>query len=118
MMKTLGERIRELREDQDLSLRELAGKIRVSAAFMSDVELNRRYPSDKHLRAIAQHLGTELADLQQYDTRPPVRELRRAALADPQYGFAFRQMMDRQVSAKEILEFIESRDRDRQGREN
>ena len=35
MMKTLGERIRELREKQDLSLRELAGKIGVSAAFMS-----------------------------------------------------------------------------------
>ena len=44
MMKTLGERIRELREERDLSLRELAGKIGVSAAFMSDVELNRRYP--------------------------------------------------------------------------
>ena len=40
------------------SLRELAGKIGVSAAFMSDVELNRRYPSDKHLREIAQYLGT------------------------------------------------------------
>jgi transcriptional regulator with XRE-family HTH domain len=115
MMTTLGERIRELREEQDLSLRELAGKIGVSAAFLSDVELNRRYPSDKHLGAIAQHLGAELADLQQYDTRPPVRELRKAALSDPQYGFAFRQMMDKQVSAKEILEFIENRDRDRKG---
>ena len=118
MMKTLGERIRELREEQDLSLRELAGKIGVSAAFMSDVELNRRYPSDKHLKAIVQHLGTALADLQQYDTRPPVQELRKAALTDPQYSYAFRQMMDKQVSAKEILEFIERRDRDRQGRGN
>ena len=118
MMKTLGERIRELREEQDLSLRELAGKIGVSAAFMSDVELNRRHPSDKHLSVIAQHLGIALADLQQHDTRPPVRELRKAALTDPQYGYAFRQMMDKQVSAKEILEFIESRDRDRQDRGN
>ena len=38
-MKTLGEHIRELREERDLSLRELATKIQVSAAFMSDVEL-------------------------------------------------------------------------------
>ncbi len=118
MMKTLGERIRELREEQDISLRELAGKIGVSAAFMSDVELNRRYPSDKHLRAIARHLRTALADLRQYDTRPPVKELRKAALSDPRYGFAFRQMMDKQVSAREILEFIESRERDSQEREN
>lgn len=118
MMKTLGERIRELREEQDLSLRELAGKVGVSAAFMSDVELNRRYPSDKHLRAIARHLKAALADLKEYDTRPPVQELRKAALSDPQYGYAFRQMMDKQISAKEILEFIEGRDRDRQDRGN
>ena len=118
MMKTLGERIRELREGQDLSLRELAGKVGVSAAFMSDVELNRRYPSNKHLEAIARHLKAALADLQQYDTRPPVQELRKAALTDPRYGYAFRQMMDKQVSAKEILEFIEHRDRNRQDQGN
>ena len=88
MMKTLGERIRELREEQDLSLRELAGKVGVSDAFMSDVELNRRYPSDKHLRAIARHLKAALEDLKEYDTRPPVQELRKAALSDPQYGYA------------------------------
>ena len=118
MMKTLGERIRELREEQDLSLRELAGKIGVSAAFMSDVELNRRYPSDKHLREIARHLRIALADLRQHDTRPPVREVRKAALADPRYGFAFRQMIDKRVSAEEILEFIKDRERDRPEREN
>ena len=117
MMKTLGEYIRELREEGDLSLRELAGKIGVSAAFMSDVELNRRYPSDRHLQAISEALGTTLTDLQQFDTRPPIREFRKATLSDPRYGFAFRQMMDKQVSADEILEFIESRDRNRRKRE-
>ena len=112
-MKTLGERIRELREENDLSLRELATQIGVSAAFMSDVELGRRNPSDKHLQSIARVLHTSSDDLRDFDTRPPVQEVRRAALKDPQMGFAFRRMMDEGVSSKELLDFLERRDRQR-----
>lgn len=115
-MKTLGERIRELREATDLSLRELAGKIEVSAAFMSDVELGRRYPSDKHLAALAKELGTTLGDLNSYDTRPPIQEFRRMATSNPEYGYAFRQMMDQKVTPDELLKFLADRDK-RQGNE-
>jgi len=55
-------------------------------------------------------LGTSLRDLQQFDTRPPLREFRRAALANPEYGYAFRQVLDRKISSKELLEFIKRRD--------
>ena len=113
-MKTLGERIRELREEKDLSLRELAAKIEVSAAFMSDVELGRRHPSDKHMVAVAHALGISLEDLQQFDTRPPVREFRRATLSNPEYGFAFRQVLKKKISSKELLEFIRQQDQKRQ----
>ena len=113
-MKTLGEHIRELREERDLSLRELATKIEVSAAFMSDVELGRRHPSDKHMVAVARALGTSLEDLQQFDTRPPLREFRKATLSNPEYGFAFRQMLDKRISSKELLEFIRQQDQQKQ----
>ena len=112
-MKTLGERIRELREEKDLSLRELAKTIGVSAAFMSDVELGRRHPSDKHMRAIAQELETSLDDFEEFDTRPPLREFRKATLSNPEYGFAFRRIMDRQISSEELLEFVRRRDEQR-----
>ena len=110
VMKTLGERIRELREERDLSLRELGSKIQVSAAFLSDVELGRRYLSDKNMLAVARALGVSLEELKQSDTRPPLREFRRATMTDPTYGFAFRQMMDRKISSREILDFIKQRD--------
>ncbi|MYB22505.1 MAG: helix-turn-helix transcriptional regulator [Chloroflexi bacterium] len=113
-MKTLGERIRELREQRDLSLRELASQIGVSAAFMSDVELGRRNPSDKHMKDIARTLLASLDDLREFDTRPPLQELRRATLTDPQMGFAFRRMMDEGVSSEELLDFLERRDRESQ----
>ena len=113
-MQTLGERIRELREGKDLSLRELATRINVSAAFMSDVELGRRQPSDRHMVTIAEELGTMLDDLRQFDTRPPLREFRRATQSDPELGFAFRQMMGRGVSSKDILDFLEQWDKSQQ----
>ena len=114
-MKTLGQKIRELRQERDLSLRELASKIRVSAAFMSDVELDRRHPSDKHLVSLAHALNTSLNDLRQFDTRPPLQEFRKRTHSDPAYGLALRRMMDSDISSEELLEFIERRQRQSQG---
>jgi len=109
-MKTLGQRIRELREGKDLSLREFAKKLGgLSAAFLSDVELGRRHPSDKVLAEMARVLETSLEDLQKYDTRPPVEGMKRLTTSDPTYGFAFRQLVDKEVSPEELLKFLERR---------
>ncbi len=106
---TLGQKIRELREEQDLSLRELAKKIGVSAAFLSDIELGRRYPSDKKLDYISRELGISLKDLRAYDTRPPVEEIKRLANADPRYGLAFRKVIDKKISPQDILDFVKGK---------
>lgn len=110
MVKTLGQRIRELREAQDRSVRELARKLDVSAAFLSDVELGRRYPSDKVLAKIAQVLGTSLGALKEHDTRPPVEELKRLTAEDPAYGLAFRRVIDRRVSPDALLRLTRGKD--------
>ena len=104
-MKTLGlgKRIRELREELDLSLRELAKTLDVSAAFLSDVELGRRYPSEKVLIKIAQVLGTSVEDLRNYDTRLPIEDLKRLTNSDTRYGFAFRQVIDKKISPEELI---------------
>ena len=101
--KTLGQRIRELREQKDLSLRELAKQIEVSAAFLSDVELGRRYPSDKVLKSIAEKLDTAIEDLREYDTRPPVEDLKRLAITNPLYGLALRRVIDEQISPQDLI---------------
>ena len=108
-MKTLGEYIREIRETQDMSLRELARAIAVSPAFMSDVELGRRHPSDQHLAALALTLQVSEVDLREYDTRPPLQEFRRITASDPAYGFAFRRIIDTNVTAEELLRFVDER---------
>jgi transcriptional regulator with XRE-family HTH domain len=108
MLKPLGERIRELREEHDLSLREFAARLGgMSAAFLSDVELGRRYPSDKVLAAMARVLGTTVSDLRKHDTRPPVEDLKRMAAANPAYGLALRRIVDRRVTPEELTKLAE-----------
>jgi transcriptional regulator with XRE-family HTH domain len=108
-MKTLGQRIRELREEKDLSLRELAKKIQVTPAFLSDIELGRRNPSEKNLQNIARVLDTPLEELRSYDTRFPVEDLKRLANLDPRYGFAFRKLIDKKIKPQDLLSFVEKK---------
>jgi transcriptional regulator with XRE-family HTH domain len=104
---TLGQHIRELRGKQDMSLRELATKLEVSAAFLSDVELGRRHPSDEVFASLARHLHTPVEDLRRHDMRPPIEEIRRLSNADPVYGLAFRKLLDKRLSATDLLRMVE-----------
>ena len=102
-MKTLGQFIREKRDDLDLSLRELARRIEVSAAFLSDIELSRRYPSDDVRDKLARELRVTVRELDSYDPRPPVEDLKRLSESNPMYGIAFRTIVDQNISPEEIL---------------
>src|SRR5437879_9838472 len=108
MIRTLGERIRELRGVKDFSLREFAKKLGgLSAAFLSDVELGRGHPSYAVLASMARVLDTTVDELKQHDSRPPVEELKRLSSKDPALGFAFRKFVDKDVSAQELMKFLE-----------
>jgi transcriptional regulator with XRE-family HTH domain len=52
----LGQEIRRLRKEAGITLRGLAATVEVSAAHLSDIEHNRRRPSDDLLRKIARAL--------------------------------------------------------------
>lgn len=113
MKKTLGQRIRELREERDISLREFARRLgSLSAAYVSDVELGRRFPSEGVLLKMAQVLSVNVAELRELDSRPPVEELRRRAQADPAYGIALRRMVERDVNPEDILKIVEKKSKE------
>lgn len=100
MVTPLCDKIRELREEKDISIRELAKQLKVSAAFMSDVELGRRHPGEDKLNDIAEFFGVSLDDLKKHDARPPISDIRRMAEANPQVGFAFRSAVEDVKSGK------------------
>ena len=107
---TLGEKIRELREKKDISLREFAKKIGdVSAAHISDIELGRRYPSDSLFLKIAALLEVSVDKLQQYDNRAPVDEIKRLVQSDPAFGFAFSKLVDKKISPEDIMKLAEDK---------
>lgn len=109
--ESLGDVIRNLRDKADLSLRELAGAVGVSAPFLSDVELGKRYPRDDVLRKLADHLNTKFDDLKQYDNRESIADIKRMMQADPKVGFAFRtaaeQLREGKLSAEELVRKIQ-----------
>lgn len=49
---TLGETIRDARVKKGLSLRHLAGQLGIASSYLSDIEFNRRVPSEPVLRSI------------------------------------------------------------------
>ena len=110
MIQSLGSKIRALRETRDISLREFARALgEVSAAHISDIELGRRYPSDALLERIAKELKVPLRELQEYDNRAPIEDLKRRAEANPTYGFALRRMVEDGITGDELLRLLEDK---------
>ncbi len=108
-MKPLGEYVRELRERKDLSVRELAKRLGLSAPFVSDVELGRRHPSDEVVSRLARELDTTVAELRRHDARAPIPELRRMAANNPVMGFALRQVVEDDVDPDDLLRYLRER---------
>ena len=73
--KNLGDLLRDLRQAANLSLRELAKFVDVSAPFLSDVELGRRYPSDEVLGRVAKTLRVPIERFKELDHREAVSDL-------------------------------------------
>jgi transcriptional regulator with XRE-family HTH domain len=97
---TMGQRLREVRERAGLSLREVAKAAKVSAPFLSDVELGRRFPTNETLALIAQKLRVSADDLKKHDHRAALADLKRLAEGSPSLGAAVRSLVDQLQSGK------------------
>jgi len=115
-MEGIGPFIRKRRDELDLSLRELAKKLDCSPAFISDIELGRRHPSDKVLVEIAKILKVRVEELRNMDVRAPIDEIKRATQNDPTFALAFRTVLDKNISADELLEFVRKREHEKKGK--
>lgn len=90
----MGQRLRELRERTGLSLRKVAKAAKISAPFLSDIELGRRFPTDETLALIAQEIGASADDLKKHDHRSALADLKRLAEASSSLGAAVRLLVD------------------------
>ena len=76
---------------------------------MSDVELGRRFPSDKVLADMATVLKTTNEELRKFDTRPPIEGMKRITTSNPAYGLAFRRIIDEKVSPEELMKWADKK---------
>ena len=58
-MRTFGTQLQRARKAANLSVRALAGKVKLSPAMVSDMELGRRYPSAATFKRIRECLGVD-----------------------------------------------------------
>lgn len=106
-MQTLGERLRELREKNRVSLRTLAARVRITAPYLSDIELDRRHPSERVLADLARALHAPVEDLQQHDPKSLLREIQRRIASDANYGPALRRLLNRCATSEELMRMVE-----------
>ena len=92
---SFGSKLREEREKANISLRELAKRIGVSGAFLSDIELGRRFPSQDKVELLAKEIGIPVEELTQYDFRDEAESIRQMMFSDPKAGMAFRTLKEK-----------------------
>jgi transcriptional regulator with XRE-family HTH domain len=100
MQQSLGEKIKEARNKLNLSLRELARRTKITAPFLSDIELGRRFPSDEVLQALSKELGVPSEELARLDARSPLSDLKRMAQDNPSWALAFRKVAEQGKGGK------------------
>ena len=61
--EVLGRRLRLLRQEQQETLSETAGRAGISPQYLSEIERGRKEPSSEMIAALAGALGTTLIDL-------------------------------------------------------
>ena len=98
----------ELRLKADITLRELARRVEVSAAHQSDIEHNRRMPSDDLLRRIVGELARVGAE---YETlrllKPRIEDdLEQWYEENADVRVLLREAKDSGLSAREMLEAL------------
>lgn len=60
---SIGDKLKKLRKENNLTLKELHNKTGISISFISDIENKRRNPSIDNLKVLAQALNTSISDL-------------------------------------------------------
>ena len=108
MPETLGDRIKRVRKERGLGLRETAGKIGISATFLSRVETNAEQsaPSEDVLRKLAKVIEDDFDALMQLAGRVP-KDIAAVIKGDPGMPEFLRTARDQNMSGEKLLKMLE-----------
>lgn len=110
MSETLGQRIKRVRKERELGLRETAGKAEISATYLSRVENNEETnpPSEDVLRKLAKVLDDDFDALMQLAGRVP-KDVASVVKSDPGMPAFLRRAHEKNLTSEDLMKLIEGK---------
>ena len=110
MADTLGKRIKGVRSERGLGLRETAGKVGISSTFLSRVEhgAEKAVPSEQVIRRLAKILGDDFDALMHLAGRIP-SDVAKIILSDPVMPIFLRAARAQQLKAEDLMTLLGGR---------
>jgi hypothetical protein len=66
---------------------------------------------------MARILKVKVEELRGMDVRAPIDEIKRITLDDPTFALAFRTVIDKNISANDLLEFVRKKEDEKKGKD-
>ena len=108
--KSLGEFIRDRRVELKIGLRSLAKVVEITPSYLSDIEYDRRVPSEDVLRKIAEQLKIDFDELMARSGRVG-EDAERHLKRNPELGILFRRITEHGLRGESIDKLIKEADR-------
>jgi transcriptional regulator with XRE-family HTH domain len=103
--RTLGEVIHDARNKLGMSLRGVTKKLKITPSYLSDIENDRRVPSEEVLAKLADLLHLDWNDLMARAGRFG-EDAVRYMMKTPAAGVLFRRLAEQQASGKTVEELL------------
>ena len=113
--RTIGDVVHDARAKLDLSLRDVTKKLGITPSYLSDIENNRRVPSEEVLGKLAKFLRLDYDDLMARAGRFG-QEAVRYMMRTPAAGVLLRRLADGKASGETVEKLLEVADREIGGR--
>ena len=106
----LGERIKRLRKEQDIGLRQAAAQLGISATYLSRIENGQESspPAERVIQALAALFDDNFDELMQLAGRVS-EDVQDMIMGDPDMPAFLRTARERKVSAAELMKLLEAK---------
>lgn len=109
MANSFGEYLQQARLAAKLGLRELAKKAGIAPSYLSDIENDRRVPSEDVLKTLAQHLNVDVGELLGRAGRMGGL-VERYVQREPAAGVLFRKIAEKRLDGDQLDELMRRAD--------
>ncbi|MBC8507266.1 MAG: helix-turn-helix domain-containing protein [Anaerolineales bacterium] len=103
-----GSRVRQLRVEKDISLRDFAEMIGIDFTYLSKIENGKvDPPSEEKIRMIARELGEDEEEMLSLAGKFSSEQMRKAVEEHPEVGKLLRRIQSRKLTRKQLKQMLD-----------